>query len=424
MTRRLTRALAAALLLTALTGPLWPSAAVGQESQGSCVVCHGAFGQGPLGDPVRLYPEDVHAEEGFGCVACHGGDATIEGMDAMDPAKGYIGAPTPTDVPQVCGRCHSNAQFMRQFNPSLRVDQVAEYRTSVHGQRLFELGDTSVATCVSCHPAHAIKPPSDPNSSVHPLNVPETCAACHADPEHMASYAVPTDQLEQYRQSVHWEVLSVEGDLSAPTCNDCHGNHGAAPPGVAWVGNVCGQCHSVMADLFAGSFHSQIFNLLGTPGCATCHSNHAIKRAGDELLGAEPPAACAACHTPTSSGGQVASTMRALIDSLDTRLENADSVLAAAENAGMEVSSAQFSLNEAQSSLVQARTAVHSFSVDSVSERVNAGLEVAGQAYGRGLEALDELQFRRMGLAVSVGIIMLLIVGLVFKIRQIEEKRT
>jgi cytochrome c553 len=25
----------------------------------------------------------------------------------------------------------------------------------------------------------------------------------------------------------------VRGDLSAPTCSTCHGNHGATPPGVA-----------------------------------------------------------------------------------------------------------------------------------------------------------------------------------------------
>src|SRR6266540_7241295 len=33
----------------------------------------------------------------------------------------------------ICGRCHSDAQFMKRYNPALRVDQVAEYATSVHG---------------------------------------------------------------------------------------------------------------------------------------------------------------------------------------------------------------------------------------------------------------------------------------------------
>ena len=43
--------------------------------------------------------------------------------------------------------------FMKRYNPSLRVDQVAEYATSVHGRRLRELSDPKVATCASCHPA-------------------------------------------------------------------------------------------------------------------------------------------------------------------------------------------------------------------------------------------------------------------------------
>ena len=61
----------------------------------------------------------------------------------------------------------------------------------------------------------------------------------------MASHGIPMDQLALYKKSVHWHTLAEVGDISAPTCNDCHGNHGAVPPGVDSVGNVCGQCHAV-----------------------------------------------------------------------------------------------------------------------------------------------------------------------------------
>lgn len=399
-----------------------PSSGLAQAPEGSCAVCHSALG-GRLAAPVENYVKDVHAAKGFGCVACHGGDARESSLEAMDPDKGYIGAPDHGQVATVCGRCHSDAEFMKRYNPSLRVDQVAEYRTSVHGRRLIEFGDPKVATCVSCHPAHAIKPPSEPSSSVHPLRVAETCGSCHADPDYMADYSIPTDQLERYGESFHWQMLSVEGDLSAPTCNDCHGNHGAAPPGISWVGNVCAQCHSVMGELFAKSFHSQIFTLLGSPGCATCHGNHRIAAAGDELLGLGEGAACANCHTPTSSGGQKAAAMRALIDSLRTEFEEADALLSEAERAGMEVSGAQFELNQATSALVSARATIHSFAVDEVRKEVEAGLEITASAYARGQDALKDLQFRRMGLAVSVSIILLFIVGLVLKIGQLERRR-
>jgi hypothetical protein len=227
--------------LLILGGLAAPPDAAAQMPEWSCVTCHSAFGDSPLGRPVQTYAEDVHAAEGFSCVACHGGDAEDPGLSAMDPAEGYVGAPERDEVVLLCGRCHSSA------------------------------GDERVATCIGCHPAHSIKPPSDPSSSVNPLNVAETCGSCHSDPEHMAPYAIPTDQADKYSESVHWQMISQEGDLSAPTCNDCHGNHGAAPPGVGWVGNVCGQCHSVMAEQFDESFHAEVFAMLGNPGCATCH---------------------------------------------------------------------------------------------------------------------------------------------------------
>jgi hypothetical protein len=358
---------------------------------------------------------------GFDCVACHGGDGQEFSMLAMDPARGYLGIPARREVASLCGRCHSDAEFMRRFDPAIRVDQVAEYRTSVHGNRLAAVDDPRVATCVNCHPAHSIKPPSDPSSTVHPLNVAATCGGCHADPDYMSPYTIPTDQLARYTESIHWQMLSEESDLSAPTCNDCHGNHGAAPPGVSWVGNVCGQCHVVMGELFAESFHSEIFTMLGRPGCATCHDNHRTLEAGDELLGLGEGAACAMCHTESTAGGAVASSMRGAIDSLRMELEAADSILAMAENAGMEVSEAQFGLGDARTALISARAAIHSFSLDTVRQEVDTGLEVTAAAYTRGDEALRDLQIRRLGLAVSVAIILVLIVGLVMKIRQFER---
>ncbi|MDH3457673.1 MAG: cytochrome c3 family protein, partial [Gemmatimonadota bacterium] len=177
----------------------------------NCKVCHSVLDDERLGGPARAFAGDIHAVKGLGCADCHGGDRTLAGFEGMDPAKGFVGRPGKPQLASFCGRCHSDAAFMRQFNPSLRVDQVAEYATSVHGRRLAELGDTLVAVCTSCHPAHAIKPPSDAASSVHPLNVAETCGACHADAEHMAGYQIPTDQLERYRRSVHWAMMIDRG---------------------------------------------------------------------------------------------------------------------------------------------------------------------------------------------------------------------
>jgi len=400
----------------------WPQWVDAQPQSESCAVCHLAMGVDRLTKPAELYKTDIHAAKGFGCVACHGGDGTVTGMEAMDRKKGYIGKPTPTQVIEVCGRCHSDPNFMRQYNPSLRVDQVAEYYTSVHGRRLRELKDQKVATCASCHVPHQIRPPNDSRSSVHPLRVADTCGSCHANKEYMAPYKIPTDQVENYKKSVHWKMMTDKGDLSAPTCNDCHGNHGAAPPGVSSVVNVCGQCHVINFELFNKSPHSKIFVQMGTPGCATCHSNHAILKTSDAMLRTDGKSICSTCHTPTSTGGLLAGRMFASVEQLNLSYERSLKVLRQAEDAGMEVSQPLFELNDAKTALIKSRAAIHGFDLAIFNKEVEPGLKISDSVYQKGLKALEELQYRRKGLAVSAIIILGLVVGLILKIRQMERK--
>jgi len=400
-----------------------PQSAYSQPQSETCAVCHLAIGVENLTKPAELYKSDIHAAKGFGCVACHGGDGSIGGLEAMDRKKGYIGKPTHAQVVDVCGHCHSNANFMRRYNPSLRVDQVAEYYTSVHGKRLRENKDQKVATCASCHQPHSIRPASDARSTVHPTRVAETCGACHANKQYMASYKIPTDQVEKYKKSVHWRMISGKGDLSAPTCNDCHGNHGAAPPGVSSVVNVCGQCHVVNSELFNKSGHSKIFVQMGVPGCAACHSNHDIHETSDAMLGTGDQSACATCHSPTSSGAKLAASMLVSIDRLKTGYEKAYALLSTAEHAGMEVSQPLFELNDAKTALIKARATIHSFDSALLDKEVAPGLKAVEKAHARGVRALEELQFRRKGLAISALVIFALVVGLILKIRQMERQR-
>ena len=417
---RLSPAVALAVLLS-----LWVcdgvTAAETKAQEDTCATCHLALGIENLTQPAELYKADVHAAKGLGCAACHGGDPTIMGMEAMDRKKGYIGKPAPTQVVETCGKCHSDASFMRRYNPSLRVDQVAEYYTSVHGKRLKEQKDPKVATCASCHTPHAIRPPNDSRSSVHPTRVASTCGSCHAKAEYMGPYKIPTDQLEKYQQSVHWKMISQKSDLTAPTCNDCHGNHGAAPPGVSSVANVCGQCHAVNTELFNKSAHSKIFAQMGISGCATCHSNHAIVETSDAMLGGGDKSACAICHPPGSSGGALAVSMLGSIDRLKAGYERALAVLKDAEHAGMEVSQPLFDLNQAKTTLIKARATIHGFDQALLDKEIEPGLAVSEKAYARGVKAMNELQFRRKGLAVSAVIIFALIIGLILKIRQMER---
>ena len=398
------------------------SSIAAQGQSDSCADCHLAIGVDHLTKPAEQYKADIHASKGFTCAACHGGDPSIMGLEGMDPKKGYIGKPAPAQVVEVCGKCHSDAAFMRQHNPNLRIDQVAEYYTSMHGKRLREAQDQRVATCASCHTPHSIRTANDARSSVHPLRVADTCGSCHGDKEYMAPYRIPTDQVEKYKQSVHWMMLTAKSDLSAPTCNDCHGNHGAAPPAVSSVVNVCGQCHAINSELFNKSSHSKIFAQMGIGGCATCHSNHAVVETSDSMLSAGDKSACATCHPAGSSGDRLAAGMLGSIQRLRTSYERALAVLQDAEHAGMEVSLPLFELREANTALIKSRAAIHGFDQTLLDKEIDPGLAVSEKAYARGVKALEELRYRREGLAISALIIFALVLGLVLKIRQIERK--
>lgn len=384
----------------------------------TCTACHLRLEEEHLRRPAELFRTDVHAEAGFGCLECHGNP---EGTGAPDPTAGFLSVPQKTEIPALCGRCHSDPELMRDYDPSLRVDQVTEYYTSIHGKRLREVGDPDVATCVDCHPTHQIKPPSDPESSVYATNVAETCATCHADEGLMSRHDMEADQFEIYRASVHGQMLFEEGDVSSPTCNDCHGNHGAAPPGVASVQRVCGQCHATQDGLFTENEHDEHFLEAGLSGCNACHGHHDVESPVDEDLRRKNEEVCRSCHPVGSSYAFELPAMAYLIDSLQVDRHWADSILDRAENLGMEVSQARFELEDVSTALTQARTAIHAFRLEPVREEVEAGLQVTSRAGARGQDALDEHRFRREGLAASVTIILILILALALKIRQIER---
>jgi len=396
-----------------------PSMALAQTlpTSEACVDCHLELEDERLSEPAQAYDTDVHAETGLGCLACHGSG----GGDDLSPAAGFLAAPQRRQIADMCGRCHSDAEYMRQFNPSLRVDQVTEYWTSGHGRRLRDSDDPGVPTCVDCHNAHDIRRSSDPEASVYSRNVVSLCGSCHSDGSRMAGRNIKTDQAEKYASSVHGRMLLEQGDLSAPVCNDCHGNHGAAPPGLSSVRNVCGQCHTVMAEYFDQSGHPEIFEEEDLPGCALCHGYHAIEPASEATLRERSGQVCTNCHAPSDPAGQAFPGMAEVLDSLEAEVEASRRALEDVHRRGMEVSQALFELEDVNIVWTRARSAIHTFQVEAVREEAQAGLEMAALAEGRASEALDQYHFRRIGLALSSLIIVLLIVSLLLKVRELER---
>jgi predicted CXXCH cytochrome family protein len=309
---------------------------------------------------------------------------------------------------------------MRQYNPGLPVDQMELYATSRHGQKNRE-GDTRVATCTSCHGVHAIQPAAEPKSAVHPTNVAATCNRCHGDSELMSVYGLPADQYEDYQKSVHWTTISEGNDLSAPTCNDCHGNHGASPPGVGSIELVCGNCHAMQRQLFDQGPHREGFAEVGDPECDACHGNHNVRFYTDEFLGVEEEQLCSNCHDEDESAWDTALELRADLEDLKAKLESAIAMVERSAVAGMEMSDAELVLIDANQSLVMARNAVHAVTLETLKEHTDQGRTLAEEAQQMGVAALGELDFRRKGLAVSVIFILVLVFGIYLKIREIES---
>ncbi|MBI2427874.1 MAG: cytochrome c3 family protein [Ignavibacteriales bacterium] len=394
-----------------------------------CAECHSSaetmkkYGSSLKTDQWDELQKSVHAKVSFTgkehiaqCTTCHGSHGIVSVRNPASPVY-------PSNVTRLCSQCHSSAAFMRAYNPALPVDQMEKYKTSVHGMKHAK-GDIKVAECASCHGSHGIRSVNDTRSTIYPANLPMTCAKCHSDAAYLKNYKIPTDQFEKFKLSVHGIALLEKKDLSAPACNDCHGNHGATPPGVQSISKVCGTCHALNAELFSASPHKKAFDEQKLPECETCHSNHDIRHATDELVGTSGSAICIKCHSESKNtkGFAVAKTMRALIDSLQSQQKIAELLITDAEQKGMEVSEAKFKLRDAHQARLQSRTMVHSFNEKQFREIVSTGITVAGFVQGEARNSIDEYYFRRKGLGIATVIITILVISLYLYIRRVETE--
>jgi hypothetical protein len=390
-----------------------------------CGKCHGPAGastiQGAMRDVLTEFKAGVHGKaskespDGPQCLSCHGVHNIQRTGDKTSPVY-------PTNVVKTCSKCHSDAAYMKKFNPSIPVDQYEKYLTSIHGKQNAQ-GDWKAATCVSCHSNHLIYPVKDPRAPVYPTNVPSTCAKCHSDRQYMASYHIPTSQFADYQKSVHGIALLKNSDLSAPACNSCHGNHGAAPPGVNSTAAVCGMCHQANAELFENSPHKEVFDAMGLPACVQCHGNHLVVSPSDKMIGLDKTSTCGSCHESSDEAAKVIVKTRDTLNALTNGQEEAKKQLAHAEQLGMDIAEAKYSLKDVNQSVIEARVKIHSFALPPVMESAGPGLKIIDQAKKAARTAVDEYYFRRKGLGISTLILTVLVVLLFAKIKRIEQEQ-
>jgi hypothetical protein len=371
--------------------------------------------------PEDFLADDIHLQEGLSCAGCHGGDPTTDDEElSMSPEAGFIGVPSRAEIPQFCGRCHSDIDFMRQFQPRIATDQEAQYFTSVHGQRLRD-GDLKVAECASCHTAHGILSAKDTRSTVHALNVPATCQRCHSDASYMGGYGIPTTQHDDFARGVHGVALLENQDTGSPACNDCHGNHGAVPPGIASVRQVCGQCHVNNVQYFTASRMGEAFEEEELHGCEECHGNHYIEKTRDDMVGTDDNAVCMDCHSEGEKGYEAAGAIRAQLDSLVAVYEEALVRQERVQTIGMDDIDIGFLLQESHQNLIQARTLVHTFDPERVGPMTREGTAKAEEAIVAAAGQVREYHVRRRGFGMATLFITILVIALFLKIREMDK---
>lgn len=271
--------LGALLLLPGIGWTADPSTA--QE----CLACHADRDlkrEKPVpGRGVSLFVDEAalkgSAHGRLECVACH---KTAE-------------APHDERLPPVrCADCHAR--------------QVGLYRESIHARSRQSPG-SEAPTCRSCHgEAHAFLPKADPRSPTYHLNLPRTCAQCHADPELAKRYNISVGNVYQlYMDSIHGRALTRSGLLVAANCSDCHGAHEIKPrtePASrvfrANVPQTCGTCHAGILAAYVLSVHGAAAGKgsAAAPVCTDCHSAHQIRRVEAAPWQLEAISECGTCH--------------------------------------------------------------------------------------------------------------------------------
>lgn len=384
----------------------------------NCISCH---------IEEELMPEgfnenDIHLQAGLSCAGCHGGDPSTDDDEmAMSESAGFVGVPDRKDIPAFCGKCHSNIDIMREYQPRINTDQVSQYYTSVHGMQL-KKGDKKVATCISCHSTHDIMSAKDPRSKTHALNIPQTCNTCHGDKELMAEYGIHTNQYEQYAKSVHGIALLEREDTGAPACNDCHGNHGAAPPGIE-LAKVCGTCHIQNEEYFSKTQMAEEFKSEELHACLECHGTHGIDKPTDDMVGTGKESICMDCHEDGDRGYIVADSINVMLKNVvaayDTALVKQEEV----QIVGMDDVEMSFLLQDAHQGLIHSRTLVHTFDPQQVKNTADKSLANSIAAINLGEAEIQDYNTRRMGLGIATIFITILVISLIFKIREIDKEK-
>ncbi len=305
----------------------------GPHDPASCIACHSGHQTGFQctechEDVFDAIKESVHGpllgepntkETARVCITCHGSaHGILATSDRQSPLHPY-------NVPRTCGACH----FEQKDVANLTTAQILQepLMDDTHGAALLHAGLVGAPTCVSCHGMHGILAVDDPNASVHPDHVSESCGSCHVL------------IMERYKASVHGQTERGH-DREPATCTDCHEPHGISRPDTSFklhIIETCSGCHGEQGRSYRGTYHGRITEIGfgGVASCDECHTAHEIQPSIDErsslnLENGSRVATCAKCHK-----GATPEFARYLVHVDPTRLDDVPTVIETPDDQAM-----------------------------------------------------------------------------------------
>ena len=255
------------------------------ETAVDCGVCHAG--------PIAEYESGIHGrlamqgdEDAPTCLDCHEKHAEQDRTTPTSPTF-------PRNVPNLCAKCHRVGEQAAVRIVSGVEHPVESYDLSIHGKGLMKSGLVVTATCVNCHSAHGELPPDDPDSTIHPDNVAETCGTCHYGKK------------QEFINSIHWPGVGTADAEELPTCADCHTSHTISRVDQGdfrtLMTDQCGRCHETEAETYFDTFHGKVSRLgaEGVAKCSDCHGTHDIlpvSNADSALSRENVVGTCGQCH--------------------------------------------------------------------------------------------------------------------------------
>jgi cytochrome b subunit of formate dehydrogenase len=253
--------------------------AAGVATRG-CTACHADAGRA-----LAASAHNPGVEGAPGCYTCHGAGHRVTSLGAEHLQ--------PTYGPRICARCHAR--------------ETEVYLKSAHA-RAAAAGEGPAPTCDFCHGAAHTTEPVATDHQLSAAHQPVFCGGCHAGklatPE--SPFSIP-DPRAALLASVHGRINPATGTYNA-NCADCHYLHDEQP---AWhyassthfmnVAGTCGACHEPEHKLYAASVHGLAVaaGVRDAPTCPNCHGDHGVVAVADYEAGGRATrvvAACSSCH--------------------------------------------------------------------------------------------------------------------------------